>query len=386
MDPGDDAYQVLGVSERATDTDIKKAYRKLALQYHPDRQPQNASGQRATTNNNNHHLFAKISNAYEILSNPQKRRAYDRARRYGRHYQDNDHGDDDDSSDDDEEEGPHHTHTHHTHTHRASSSSRAARHPEDFFADLHDPFEVFERVFQQEFGRMHQNQHNGMGGRNSGNSPFGDPFFRSSPFGNGGSFFGSTMNTNPFMASAQNMTMMNNPFMMGGHPGFGGGGGGGGGGANVMTSMSTSSVGGFGGAGGGGGSSVSTSTTTRIVNGQQETVTERVVRHPDGRVERHVETSGGVNASSRPPPMPGNNDPRSSSRRQQLSGQTRPRSSRSNNNNNNNNSSKEKDAVVDLTSDEANDDKDNKANTSRRASSSTQHNDKKTKRGLKFSS
>mmetsp|Transcript_6030 Transcript_6030/g.12612 ORF Transcript_6030/g.12612 Transcript_6030/m.12612 type:complete len:83 (+) Transcript_6030:615-863(+) len=44
--------------------------------------------------------------------------------------------------------------------------------------------------------------------------------------------------------------------------------------------------------GGGGGQSISTSTRTTIVNGVRTTVTERTVVHPDGRVERHVETNG----------------------------------------------------------------------------------------------
>mmetsp|Transcript_35984 Transcript_35984/g.78179 ORF Transcript_35984/g.78179 Transcript_35984/m.78179 type:complete len:107 (+) Transcript_35984:906-1226(+) len=60
-------------------------------------------------------------------------------------------------------------------------------------------------------------------------------------------------------------------------------------GGNFSSSFSTSASS-FGGGGfGGSGQSVSTSTTTRIVNGVQETVTERTVVHPDGRVDRHVQ-------------------------------------------------------------------------------------------------
>ena len=66
---------------------------------------------------------------------------------------------------------------------------------------------------------------------------------------------------------------------------------------SFSSSFSMSSSSGFGGGGGfGGGRSVSTSSTTRIVNGVQETTTERTVVHPDGRVERNssVSTSNGT--------------------------------------------------------------------------------------------
>lgn len=62
-----DYYQILGVSKNASEAEIKAAYRKLALQWHPDR---NKSPE-ATTK------FKEINEAYEVLSNPQKRQAYD---------------------------------------------------------------------------------------------------------------------------------------------------------------------------------------------------------------------------------------------------------------------------------------------------------------------
>lgn len=65
----DDHYQVLGLSSDATGEDIKKAYRKLALKWHPDKNPENVSRAEA--------MFKKIAMAYEVLSNPQKRSAYD---------------------------------------------------------------------------------------------------------------------------------------------------------------------------------------------------------------------------------------------------------------------------------------------------------------------
>src|SRR6202789_6067 len=64
-----DYYHVLGVERNATAEDIKKAYRKLAVKYHPDKNP----GDKAAEEK-----FKELGEAYEILSNPDKRAAYDR--------------------------------------------------------------------------------------------------------------------------------------------------------------------------------------------------------------------------------------------------------------------------------------------------------------------
>ncbi|MEG1258462.1 MAG: molecular chaperone DnaJ [Akkermansia sp.] len=64
-----DYYEVLGVSKDASESEIKKAYRKLALKYHPDRNPHDASAEEK---------FKELGEAYEILSNEDKKAAYDR--------------------------------------------------------------------------------------------------------------------------------------------------------------------------------------------------------------------------------------------------------------------------------------------------------------------
>ena len=60
MEYTDDAYKVLGVEPTATEADIKKAYRKLALKHHPDRVNDPAAKEKANT------VFAKIAHAYEV--------------------------------------------------------------------------------------------------------------------------------------------------------------------------------------------------------------------------------------------------------------------------------------------------------------------------------
>ena len=64
-----DYYEILGVTRDATPDDIKKAYRKLALQFHPDRNP----GDKAAEEK-----FKEAAGAYEVLSNPETRERYDR--------------------------------------------------------------------------------------------------------------------------------------------------------------------------------------------------------------------------------------------------------------------------------------------------------------------
>jgi len=64
-----DYYEVLGVSRNASQEEIKRAFRELALKYHPDRNPHNRKEAEEK--------FKEISEAYEVLSDPQKRKLYD---------------------------------------------------------------------------------------------------------------------------------------------------------------------------------------------------------------------------------------------------------------------------------------------------------------------
>ena len=64
-----DYYEVLGIARGASETEIKSAYRKMALMYHPDKNPDNKEAEE---------MFKECAEAYEVLSNPDKRARYDR--------------------------------------------------------------------------------------------------------------------------------------------------------------------------------------------------------------------------------------------------------------------------------------------------------------------
>ena len=63
-----DYYEVLGVNRNATNDELKKAYRKLALKYHPDKNQGDKTAEQR---------FKEAANAYDVLSDPKKREMYD---------------------------------------------------------------------------------------------------------------------------------------------------------------------------------------------------------------------------------------------------------------------------------------------------------------------
>lgn len=73
-----DYYKILGVSKTATADEIKKTYRKLAVKYHPDKNPNNKAAE---------DKFKEINEANEVLGNPEKRKKYDELGENWKHYQ-----------------------------------------------------------------------------------------------------------------------------------------------------------------------------------------------------------------------------------------------------------------------------------------------------------
>jgi molecular chaperone DnaJ len=63
-----DYYEVLGLNRDAAEADVKKAYRRLAMKFHPDRNPDDESAEEK---------FKEATEAYEVLSDGEKRAAYD---------------------------------------------------------------------------------------------------------------------------------------------------------------------------------------------------------------------------------------------------------------------------------------------------------------------
>ncbi|XP_046879375.1 dnaJ homolog subfamily B member 6b isoform X1 [Hypomesus transpacificus] len=221
-------YHILGVHRNASQEDIKKAYRKLALKWHPDKNPDNKEDAERK--------FKELSEAYEVLSDEKKRDLYDRYGKEGLagngggggHYHNGDH----------------------------FGGEFTFRNPEDVFREFfggRDPFaNFFDDPFDDFFGggRSHQ--------RGVSRSRTGGPFFHGfggfPPFGAG------------FSA-----------------PGFSPFGQMGGGGFATFSSSS------FGGGGGGMGNFRSVSSSTKFINGRKIT-TKRIVENGQERVE--VEEDG----------------------------------------------------------------------------------------------
>ena len=268
-------YEVLGVPSNATIKQIKVSYRKLALQYHPDRQTSRADMDLA------HKNFTAIGHAYEILGDEARRSEYDdglmQRQRQRDERRSQQRADDffsvfnQDPFSMFEVNDPF-----------ASSFFGGRRQGSTSGFHFTDPFELFNNFFEQETQSMNSQRQRSSHLRTTASNNRMDTFCASDPFFSSG--FGSA---NQMMSQHVNMlnSMMNQ--MQGGSM-FGGFDSGFrqhhqlmGGGMNFMSSSSSS----------GGNQFASTSTRTSIVNGVRTTVTERV--NPDGSVEPHVETSGG---------------------------------------------------------------------------------------------
>lgn len=234
-----DYYRVLEITKTANVNDIKKAYRKLALKWHPDKNPENADEANKK--------FKEISEAYEVLSDDKKRKIYDQ---YGKEGLINGGG-------------------------RSSNRSRNRQYAENADFDFVSfPFFAFrdpEEVFREFFGSCDIFELGGFGGNrgsryNNGNTTQLSSIF--SPFG-GMSPFGIATNFDDMFSTNGN---------------------------SHFTSFSSSST--FGGGGGGGGGNVKkTSTSTRFINGKKVT-TKKIIegdRETVMRYENDVLTSKTVN-------------------------------------------------------------------------------------------
>mmetsp|Transcript_26194 Transcript_26194/g.36090 ORF Transcript_26194/g.36090 Transcript_26194/m.36090 type:complete len:299 (+) Transcript_26194:141-1037(+) len=238
-----DFYDVLGVGRNAQEDEIRKAYRKLAIKWHPDKNPNNQA--EATE------MFKLVAEAYEVLSDPGKRRQYDLTGSYG-------------EADAVPTQGPSFNQQRTYSTRRGPSRGFSDQHAFDIFNSI---FAEMEDFHQAAFG--HDPFGGGFGGFGMGMGRMGRRENRSrDPFG--GSSFGSMFNDD-FFGSMGGMGNGGNDF-------FGGG-------------MSSTSIASFSSSSSGGrGMSTSTSTSTYIgPDGRRVTRKETTVIHPDGRRESNVE-------------------------------------------------------------------------------------------------
>jgi curved DNA-binding protein CbpA len=132
MEEGDDPYEILGVSSLATEQEIKKSYRKLALKHHPDK-CQDPAEKDAASNK-----FAQIAGAYEILTDASLRRKYNESQ----------------SGYDSASKKPGTASSNSGAGGGGTPSKKAGFHAKNFGPKFHfnDPYEVFKRDFEEDFG------------------------------------------------------------------------------------------------------------------------------------------------------------------------------------------------------------------------------------------
>jgi curved DNA-binding protein CbpA len=252
-------YEILNVEKTASLDEIKKSYRKLAMKWHPDKNPENQA--EATEK------FKLIGEAYEILSDPVKRRDYDMDGRNP--FED----------DDDDMMGGFGDFGAFVNGRSRTGGGRSSSHrPHDHFSDQR-AFDIFNQFFA-EFDDFHRNFHNdsfgggssfafsGSGGSNKNRNSRRDPFG-----GFGGFGFGSSSLMDDFFGGAGG-----DPFAS-----FGGGG------HTSTTSFSSFSSSSFSG-GRGGGTSKSVSTSSYIgADGRKVTRKETKITNADGSTQSNVE-------------------------------------------------------------------------------------------------
>jgi DnaJ homolog subfamily B member 6 len=264
--PKTDFYEILGVKRDASVEEIKKAYKKLAIRWHPDKNPENQA--EATE------MFKSIGEAYETLSDPVKRRDYDN----GGAEMDYDFQapfSRQPSGSGRERSRPFRTHT--------FTDQRAFDIFNSFFAEMDDFHRAFfEDSFGDDFGR--RNSHNSTSQRRQqqqqqqrSTDPFGGRGF--------GGGFGPSLMDEFFGGGMMGGGLGGDPFMrMQSFGGFEGGTG--------MSSASSFSFSSSSGMRGGGGNMVSRSVSTSTYigsDGRKVTRKETVVTNPDGSQERNVE-------------------------------------------------------------------------------------------------
>ncbi|RPD76576.1 DnaJ-domain-containing protein [Lentinus tigrinus ALCF2SS1-7] len=245
-------YEILEITKEASPEEVRKAYRRRALQTHPDRLPQNVS---AADKEAAEEQFRLVNNAYEVLNNAENRKLYDQHGVWPPPTEQPDFGRTS-SRDAFSAFGR----DHFANDPFFSSGFGRSRHPFAFT----DPFELFNSLF----GDLHSAFDNDPFFANTPffRSPFDDPFFRtpfgSSPFGRGDPFGGSMFGRSPFAGMLTGGSMFPaNENMPGAR----------------MYSSSTEAI-------GRNGHFVSRSQMTRTVNGR----TEVIVKQVDAEGNEHI--------------------------------------------------------------------------------------------------